>query len=260
MDSAPMHTPLQAQQAQAAQNGPTLAPPGSMPGSKPSDTADNIPAKISPDEFVVPAYAVRFFGLNHFHKLVKQAQEGLQEMNTNGLIKQQPPQPSSSSPNTAPPPAPIKSAGGGFFAAGGVYDETPVTTGGYQMPTEQGYAGGGLVKMPTLAPVHAANVSVPAVPAMHRSPIGFKIPHNTGIVHSGVQGPVHRDIQGAAPTTPLPGRGMVKLAAGGFMGTDMGNPGANMYAAPAGNPNTPSTQVLGSYKPSPQGLGTYPYS
>lgn len=203
-----IHTPIQAQAAQkAAETGPTLAPPGSMPGAQASDTSDNIPAKLSEGELVIPAYAVRFFGLNHFHKLFKQAQDGLHEMDQNELIKKPAPPSPSSSPNTQAPTEPTPSAGGGFFATGGI-------------PSP---------KMTTSYPTAAS------------SRVGYKIPHNTGILHTGISAPFHRNM--SEPKV----RATVKLAGGGFMNTDfVGQP-------PAVN-SGPSM-----YQPNNTGLGGYPY-
>lgn len=208
-----VHTPMQAQAAQkAAENGPTLAPPGSMPGAQASDTADNIPAKLSEGELVIPAYAVRYYGLNHFHKLFKQAQDGLHEMDQNDLIKSPAPPPQSSSPNTQAPTPPTPSAGGGFFATGGIP-----------------------------APKMTVNA-----PGAANSRIGFKIPHNTGILHTGIASPFHRNM--SDPKV----RATVKLATGGFM--DNGFMNTDFSGQPPITASGPSI-----YKPNNTGLGGYPY-
>ena len=56
------------------------------PGSLASEVRDDIPAKLSEGEYVVPADVVRFFGVKFFEDLRNQAKEGLTEMDADGRI------------------------------------------------------------------------------------------------------------------------------------------------------------------------------
>lgn len=56
------------------------------PGSLPSEVRDDINAKLSGGEYVVPADVLRFYGVAFFEKLRKKAKEGLSEMDAEGRI------------------------------------------------------------------------------------------------------------------------------------------------------------------------------
>lgn len=47
------------------------------PGAKPEDVADDIPAKLSEGEFVIPAHIVRFIGVEKLEDMVSKASEKL---------------------------------------------------------------------------------------------------------------------------------------------------------------------------------------
>lgn len=56
------------------------------PGSLPSEVRDDIDAKLSGGEYVVPADVLRYYGVSFFEKLRKKAKEGLGEMDAEGRI------------------------------------------------------------------------------------------------------------------------------------------------------------------------------
>lgn len=56
------------------------------PGSLPSEVRDDIDAKLSGGEYVVPADVLRYYGVSFFEKLRKKAKEGLSEMDADGRI------------------------------------------------------------------------------------------------------------------------------------------------------------------------------
>ena len=56
------------------------------PGAEPVEVRDDIDAKLSEGEYVIPADVVRYLGLDKIEKLVAQAKEGLAEMDKNGRI------------------------------------------------------------------------------------------------------------------------------------------------------------------------------
>jgi len=56
------------------------------PGSSSEDVRDDIDAKLSPNEYVVPADVLRFYGVSFFEKLRKKAKDGLAEMDSDGRI------------------------------------------------------------------------------------------------------------------------------------------------------------------------------
>ena len=56
------------------------------PGSLPVEVRDDLPARLSEGEYVVPADVVRFFGVKFFEDLRTQAKMGLQQMDADGRI------------------------------------------------------------------------------------------------------------------------------------------------------------------------------
>lgn len=76
-------------------------PPGTIPGEK----SDDIKAKLSSGEYVLPAEVVRFYGLDKIEKMVNSAKEGLGAMQESGRIKQ-PPQAPQGQPGQQQPQQP----------------------------------------------------------------------------------------------------------------------------------------------------------
>lgn len=241
---------------------PTPAPDPANPppiGSSPANVADNIPAKISEGEFVVPADVVKFFGLDHFQKLIGKAKEGMLGMAQQGLIKGNGP-PVAHTPDDpetgARPPEATGAAAGGFFAPPG--HPQHYAMGGFQSYAEGGYAAGGLSTSLSL-PMPSAGLATPSLhightvglPSGGHSPISGMIPHNTGIIHSGVKGPLHNGTSFTHASVAAP---HVKMADGGFMNTDMsqmnsfsagGQPGSMM--TPYQSPVAPMTDQPDTY-------------
>ena len=56
------------------------------PGSLPEEVRDDVNAKLSEGEYVVPADVVRYFGVGYFEKLRKKAKEAMEEMDEEGRI------------------------------------------------------------------------------------------------------------------------------------------------------------------------------
>lgn len=56
------------------------------PGSNAEDVRDDVPAKLSPNEYVVPADVLRYFGVAFFEKLRAKAKMGLSDMEAEGRI------------------------------------------------------------------------------------------------------------------------------------------------------------------------------
>lgn len=249
----PMPSPSMVQQQPQAD--PHNPPPI---GSSPQNVADNIPAKLSEGEFVMPADVVKFYGIDHFHKLITKAKEGMLQIAQQGLIKGNgPPVPhvprdGEGNPQEGAPPAEGAAAGGFFAPMGHPQHGTPRANanGGYQSYAEGGYAAGGLstslnlprppsgLAAPSLHMGHAM-----AIPQGHGANISGSIPHNTGIVHSGVRGPLKN---GTAFTHAIMSAPHVKMNDGGFLGTDYSNaysaggmPGGMM--TPYNNPSAPMT-------------------
>jgi len=55
-------------------------------GSSPEEVEDDIPAKLSGGEYVLPADVVQFYGIDKIEKFVQKAKMSLQELETNGRI------------------------------------------------------------------------------------------------------------------------------------------------------------------------------
>lgn len=250
----PHRTPLE-NQLQAFANGgsPMPSPTAIMPppqadpqnpppiGSTPSNVADDIDAKLSEGEFVLPADVVKFYGVDYFHKLITKAKEGMLKMAESGLIKgngppvAHVPRDENGDPQEGAPPAEGAKAGGFFAPFGHPEYSAPVrnANGGYQS-----YAGGGLAAVP-----HTPHI-LTGLPGGLSPSISGMIPHNTGIIHSGVRGPIRN---GTAFTHATMNAPHVKMNSGGFMGTDMstndysagGMPGGMM--TPYNAPTAPMT-------------------
>jgi len=60
------------------------------PGSLPEEVRDDIPARLSEGEYVVPADVVRYYGVKFFEDLRTQAKMGLQQMDEDGRIGGEP--------------------------------------------------------------------------------------------------------------------------------------------------------------------------
>lgn len=60
------------------------------PGSLAEEVRDDVPARLSTGEYVVPADVVRYFGVAYFEKLRKKAKEGLGQMEADGRIGGEP--------------------------------------------------------------------------------------------------------------------------------------------------------------------------
>ena len=60
------------------------------PGSLPEEVRDDIPARLSEGEYVVPADVVRYYGVKFFEDLRTQAKMGLQQMDADGRIGGEP--------------------------------------------------------------------------------------------------------------------------------------------------------------------------
>lgn len=56
------------------------------PGATAKEVRDDVDAKLSEGEYVIPADVVKFYGLAHFEKLISKAKSGLEEMAENGRI------------------------------------------------------------------------------------------------------------------------------------------------------------------------------
>jgi len=63
------------------------------PGSLPIEVRDNIPARLSEGEYVVPADVVRYFGVRVFEQMRAEAKMGLQQMDADGRIGGEPIEP-----------------------------------------------------------------------------------------------------------------------------------------------------------------------
>jgi hypothetical protein len=89
-------------------------------GANPKEVRDDIDAKLSDGEYVLPADVVRYFGVQHIERMVQKAKEGMMEMASNGRINGQDPRQQAvppGGPNGGPPsddPTVRKFAGGGY--------------------------------------------------------------------------------------------------------------------------------------------------
>ena len=89
------------------------------PGSLPEEVRDDIDAKLSEGEYVVPADVVRFFGVKFFEDLRTEAKMGLQQMDADGRIGGEPVQEQEDSMDVAELKAALSESG---MYAGGLTD------------------------------------------------------------------------------------------------------------------------------------------
>ena len=54
-------------------------------GALKEEVRDDQPAMLSPGEFVIPAYAVRYFGVERFVKMLRAAKQGMEQLDDMGL-------------------------------------------------------------------------------------------------------------------------------------------------------------------------------
>jgi len=101
------------------------------PGSLPQEVRDDVDAKLSEGEYVLPADVVRYFGLDYIEKLVNKAKQGMEEFQAQGRIggktdEELPFSPEELQAHEAEMAsgAPEMAVGGLVPAAGGVTDET----------------------------------------------------------------------------------------------------------------------------------------
>lgn len=89
------------------------------PGAAPNEVRDDIPAKLSEGEFVIPANVVRFYGLKFFNNLMNKAKDELGDTQEDDL-----PFPPEELESDA---GPVQMAVGGFVAGQGGFTTNPTT-------------------------------------------------------------------------------------------------------------------------------------
>ena len=107
------------------------------PGSMANEVRDDVDAKLSDGEYVVPANVVRFFGVKFFEDLRTQAMQGLGAMEANGRIGGEP----------MPSDMPMQDQMAGVSEADMQMLQSMMNEGGYV----QGYVHGGLHEAPDYA-------------------------------------------------------------------------------------------------------------
>ena len=71
-------------------------------GATQKEVRDDVPAKLSDGEYVVPADVVRFFGVKYFENAVDKAKQGMLELKEKGRINGEKPKPAPQKPGQAP--------------------------------------------------------------------------------------------------------------------------------------------------------------
>jgi len=94
------------------------------PGSTPKEVRDDVDAKLSENEYVLPADVVKYFGLDYIEKLISKAKKGMEELHASGRIGGQGPDDLPFSPeelqahetemSSETTPAPVQMAEGGL--------------------------------------------------------------------------------------------------------------------------------------------------
>lgn len=60
------------------------------PGSEPENVRDDVDAKLSEGEYVIPANVVNFYGIDKFRKMIQKAEQELEQMDAEGQIGGEP--------------------------------------------------------------------------------------------------------------------------------------------------------------------------
>lgn len=125
-------------------------PPNVPPGALAREKADNVPAKLSEGEYVLPAEVVRFYGLEKIEGMVKKAQQGLGELHQGGRIKQGQPEPQGSGGGAPSGPPPSAPSGPPPTAPGAAQMARPAPVAANMGTPPPGFADGGLMHRRTL--------------------------------------------------------------------------------------------------------------
>ena len=104
-------------------------------GALKEEVRDDQPAMLSPGEFVMPAYAVRYFGVENLVKMLRAAKQGMEQLDDMGLTGE----PNSNDNMLASAVLPTeKEDGPSYFQTGGV-QAGGVTTTVPQRPTQTSF-------------------------------------------------------------------------------------------------------------------------
>jgi hypothetical protein len=103
-------------------------------GALKEEVRDDQPAMLSPGEFVIPAYAVRYFGVERFVKMLRAAKQGMEQLDDMGLTGE--PNADDASLETATLPTEVDEDVS-QFNVGGAVTTTPLTNQPTQMSAQQ---------------------------------------------------------------------------------------------------------------------------
>lgn len=140
------------------------------PGGTPEGVRDDIDAKLSEGEFIIPAHVVRFVGVTQLMQLIQAAEAGIQQMEQGGMMGQPvndvqgdlPFDPSTLETEEAAEPGVAPSAPG--FNKGGLVNESSESA-----------------QIPTVAMYRDASGFLRAVPIVNGQPVGV-IPEGAQLV------------------------------------------------------------------------------
>lgn len=143
-------------------------------GSLPEEVRDDVDAKLSQGEYVLPADVVRFFGLAQIESLVSKAKEGLAQMEAKGRIggEQEGDLPFSAEELQAVDEAPMEQAPAQPVQAP---TEVRMAEGGVVLPTDANTRRTGLVVGPQSGPINGSS-SLPSWMLQFGSPGGATAP------------------------------------------------------------------------------------
>jgi hypothetical protein len=105
-------------------------------GALKEEVRDDQPAMLSPGEFVIPAYAVRYIGVERLVKLLREAKQGMEQLDDIGLTGE--PNADDAGLATAMLPSDMQEGeGSAAFAVGGLQQPTGVYGANLNRPTQQ---------------------------------------------------------------------------------------------------------------------------
>jgi len=179
------------------------------PGSLPEEVRDDIPARLSEGEYVVPADVVRYYGVKFFEDLRTQAKMGLQQMDADGRIGGEPMEPQQAELSDDDLNSIIEQAmqqeqpmmaneGGlagyynGSFVGGSLFGPQPSTKDGGDVFTAKDYK----LELPKVAPITTA-IAGPAYETKT-----FYKPDGTQVSVNFINGVPQQSIQGLSAKSP----------------------------------------------------------
>ena len=154
------------------------------PGGTPEGVRDDIDAKLSEGEFVIPAHVVRFVGVTQLMQLIQAAEAGIQQMEQQGMTGQ-PVNPSQAQGDLPFDPATLETEDDGQ-SMGGASGPVGFSTGGLVQDERLGKAAltPAASQLPSVALYRDRTGFLRAIPMINGQPVGM-VPKDAQLVSGG---------------------------------------------------------------------------